>query len=224
MPTWQDLRDQQLHFRQAAAQRPEIEKRLAAIHEKEQSNQAFLTDTDQNAASAWLIQRLNQAITDHAKDEKRCSSNGQQQYTGGEEELYKHVTVQARLRCDLEPLAAILYDLENGKPYLFVDQLMIYKQQTYQPPGSKVVSSPLDVRFNLTGYLRQPGKAPPAPRARSERPRRTTDDDGARRRVRLPAVCGAAAIRGRRPRLSLGALTIRRAHRRCRAARSTKSR
>ena len=155
----EDLRDQQLHFRQAAAQRPEIEKRLAAIHEKEQSNQAFLTDTDQNAASAWLIQRLNQAIADHAKDEKRCSSNGQQQYTGGEDELYKHVTVQARLRCDLEPLAAILYDLENGKPYLFVDQLMIYKQQTYQPPGSKVASSPLDVRFNLTGYLRQPGKA-----------------------------------------------------------------
>jgi general secretion pathway protein M len=161
----QDLREQQLRFRQAAAQKPEIEKRLTAIHEREQSNQAFLTDTDQNAASAWLIQRLNQAISDHAKDEKHCSSNGQQQYTGGEEELYKHVTVQARLRCDLEPLAAILYDLENGKPYLFVDQIMVYKQQTYQPPGSKAAASPLDVRFNLTGYLRQPGKTAPPPKA-----------------------------------------------------------
>jgi len=161
----QDLRDQQLRFRQSAAQKPEIEQRLASIHQREQNNQAFLTDTDQNAASAWLIQRLNQAITDHAKDEKRCSSNGAQPYTGGEEELYKHVTVQARLRCDLEPLAAILYDLENSKPYLFVDQIMIYKQQSYQPPGSKVTASPLDVRFNLTGYLRQPGKAPPPSKA-----------------------------------------------------------
>jgi len=89
----------------------------------------------------------------------------QQNYAGGEDELYKRVTVQARLRCDLEPLAAILYDLENGKPYLFVDQIMIYKQQTYQPPGSKVSSSPLDVRFNLTGYLRQPGKAVAATKA-----------------------------------------------------------
>jgi general secretion pathway protein M len=160
-----DLRDQQLHFRQAAAQKPEIEQRLTAIHAREQSNQAFLTDTDQNAASAYLIQRLNQAITDHAKDEKRCSSAGQQPYTSGEEELYKRVTVQARLRCDLEPLAAILYDLENGKPYLFVDQIMIYKQQSYQPPGGKVATSPLDVRFNLTGYLRQPGKPAPAPKA-----------------------------------------------------------
>ena len=158
----QDLRDQQLRFRQAAAQKPEIEQRLAAVRAHEQSNQAFLTDADPSAASAWLIQRLNQALSDHAKDEKRCQSISQQNYTGGDEELYKHVTVQARLRCDLEPLAAILYDLENGKPYLFVDQIMIYKQQTYQPPGGKVTTSPLDVRFNLTGYLRQPGKTPPA--------------------------------------------------------------
>lgn len=156
-----DLRDQQLRFRQAAAQKPEIEKRLASIRQHEQTNQAFLTDADSAAASAWLIQRLNQSISDHAKDEKRCQSISQQNYNAGEEELYKRVTVQARLRCDLEPLAAILYDLENGKPYLFVDQIMIYKQQTYQPPGAKAAASPLDVRFNLTGYLRQPGKAPP---------------------------------------------------------------
>jgi general secretion pathway protein M len=156
-----DLRDQQLHFRQAAAQKPEIEKRLNAIRQHEQSNQAFLSEADASSASAALIQRLNQSITDHAKDEKRCQSISQQNYNAAEDELYKRVTVQARMRCDLEPLAAILYDLENGKPYLFVDQIMIYKQQTYQPPGAKATTSPLDVRFNLSGYLRQPGKTPP---------------------------------------------------------------
>ena len=56
-----------------------------------------------------------------------------------------------------EHLAAILQDLESSKPYLFVDQVMIYKQQTYTPPGAKAVTPPLDVRFNLSGYLRQPG-------------------------------------------------------------------
>ena len=64
----------------------------------EQGNQAFLTETDPNAASAALIQRLKQAISDHAKDEKRCQNVGTQSYNGGEEELYKRVTVQARLR------------------------------------------------------------------------------------------------------------------------------
>jgi general secretion pathway protein M len=111
-----------------------------------------------NAASAALIQRLKQAMTEHAKDEKRCQQISAQNYNGSEEERYKRVTVQVRLKCDLEPLAAIFYDLENGKPYLFVDQMMIYKQQTYTPPGAKVAPVPLDVRFNLSGYLRQSGK------------------------------------------------------------------
>lgn len=154
----QELREQQLRFRQTSAEKPEIEKRLAEVKAYEQGNQAFLAEADANAASASLIQRLKQVMGEHAKDEKRCQNLGAQSYNGGEEELYKRVTVQVRLKCDLEPLAAILYELENGKPYLFVDQVMIYKQQTYTPPGAKVVQSPLDVRFNLSGYLRQPGK------------------------------------------------------------------
>lgn len=153
----QDLREQQLRFRQTTAEKPEIEKRLAEVKQYEQGNQAFLSEADANAASAALIQRLNQALKDHAKDEKRCQSVGTQNFSSPDDEVYKRVTVQARLKCDLEPLAAILYDLENGKPYLFVDQVMIYKQQTYTPPGAKTVASPLDVRFNLSGYLRQAG-------------------------------------------------------------------
>lgn len=155
-----DLREQQQRFARIAAERPTIEARLAEVRSYEQSNQAFLSETDANAASAGLIQRLKQAQTDHT-DERRCSVVSTQSYSGGQEELYKRITMQARLRCDMESLAAILYDLENGKPYLFVDQLMIYKQQTYVPPGGKPIASPLDVRFNLSGYLREPGKVAP---------------------------------------------------------------
>lgn len=153
----QDLREQQLRFRQTSAEKPEIERRMAEVAEYERGNQAFLAEGDPNAASAALIQRLNQSLKDHVKDEKRCQSLGTQNFTGGDEEIYKRVTVQARLKCDMEPLAAVLYDLENGKPYLFIDQVMIYKQQSYTPPGVKVMPNPLDVRFNLSGYLRQPG-------------------------------------------------------------------
>ncbi len=156
----QDLRDQQLRYRTAIGARPEIEQRLAEVRAYEQGNRAFLAETDPNAASAALIQRLKQAMSDHVEDEKRCQNVSTQSFNSGEEELYKRVTVQARLKCDLEPLAAVLYDLENGKPYLFVDQVMIYKQQSYSPPGVKVAPNPLDVRFNLSGYLRQPGKTP----------------------------------------------------------------
>ena len=155
-----DLREQQQRYSRVISERPAIEKKLAEVRTYEQGNQAFLSESDANAASAGLITRLRQAQTDKS-DPKRCSVISNTPYSGGQEELYKSVIVQARLRCDLESLAAILYDIESGKPYLFVDQLMIYKQQTYVPPGAKRVASPLDVRFNLSGYLREPGKQAP---------------------------------------------------------------
>lgn len=155
-----DLREQQQRYSRVILERPLIEQKLAEVQAYEQGNQAFLAEADANAASAGLITRLRQAQTDQT-DPKRCSVVSNTPYSGGEEERYKKVIVQARLRCDLESLAAILYDLESGKPYLFIDQLMIYKQQTYVPPGAKRVASPLDVRFNLSGYLREPGKETP---------------------------------------------------------------
>ena len=154
----QDLRDQHARYSRTIEQKADIDQRLAEVKAYEQGNQAFMPEADRNAAEAALIQRLKQVMNTHVKNEARCQNNGTQSYAGGEEEIYKRVTVQARLRCDLEPLAAILQDLESGKPYLFVDQVMIYKQQTYAPPGAKAPATPLDVRFNLSGYLREPGK------------------------------------------------------------------
>ncbi len=153
-----DLREEHQRYRQIVAQQPDIERRLEEIRNYEQENQAFLPQNDVNAASAALIQRLKDALGEHAKNESRCQNVGTQSFNAGGEELYQRVTVQARLKCDLEPLSAVLYDLEQGKPYLFVDQVMIYRQQNYRRPGVKAPDVPLDVRFNLSGYLRQPGE------------------------------------------------------------------
>ena len=154
-----DLREQQQRFALTAAQRPQIEKHLAEVRAFEQNNQAFLADADANSAFSDLTAHLKQAIGVRVKDENRCSIVSNSNFKGGEEELYQRVTIQVRMRCDLEPFAGILYDLENSNPYLFVDQLMIYRQQGgYVPPGTKLAPSALDIRFNLSGYLRKSGK------------------------------------------------------------------
>lgn len=156
----QDLRDQQQRFAGILAQRPQIEKNLAEVRAFEQANQAFLSDADANSAFSDLTQRLKQAISARVKDENKCAIVSNSNFKGGEEETYERVTIQVRMRCTLEPFASILYDLENGKPYLFVDQMMIYRQQYgYVPPGAKAQpASALDIRFNLSGYLRKAGK------------------------------------------------------------------
>ena len=156
----QDLREQQQRFQATVAQKAAIEKQLAEVRAFEASNQSFLTDADANSAFSDLTQRLKQAIGAHAKDENRCQIVSNSNYKGAEEETYQRVTIQVRMRCDLEPLAAIFYDLENSNPYLFVDQIMISRQMPgYVPPGQKTPPMQLDIRFNLSGYLRKPAKA-----------------------------------------------------------------
>ncbi len=156
----QDLREQQKRYREIVAQRAQIDKRLTEARQFEQNNQAFLAQTDASAASADLIQRLKQAVTEHSPDPNRCQIVTNQPMNAGKPELYQRVTVQVNMRCDMEPLKDILYELEAGKPYLFVDQLMIYKQAYgFVPPGQKKQAQPsaLSVRFNLSGYMRQRG-------------------------------------------------------------------
>ena len=156
----QDLREQQQRFAGIVAQRPLIEKRLAQVRAFEQGNQAFLSDADANSAFSDLTQRLKQAISARVKDENKCAIVSNSNFKGGEEELYERVTIQVRMRCSLEPFAEILYELENSNPYLFVDQVLIYRQQIgYVPPGAKTrPQTALDIRFNLSGYLRKTGK------------------------------------------------------------------
>ncbi|MBS0571397.1 MAG: hypothetical protein JSS28_12360 [Proteobacteria bacterium] len=155
-----DLREQQQRFAGIVAQRPIIEERLAQVRVFEQGNQAFLADADANSAFSDLTQRLKQAISARVKNENQCAIVSNSNFKGGEEELYERVTIQVRMRCALEPFAQILYELENSNPYLFVDQLLIYRQQYgYVPPGQKThPQTALDIRFNVSGYLRKAGK------------------------------------------------------------------
>lgn len=155
-----DLREQESRFSQTIAQRPQIERRLAEARAAEQNNQAFLTDPDPNSAFSDIVQRLKQTITTHAGDSTGCQIVSTSPFKAPEEELYQRVSAQVRMRCNIERFSAIAYDLESGNPYLFMDRMTIYRQiGGYVPPGvKKQPPSALEIQFNLSGYLRQPGK------------------------------------------------------------------
>jgi general secretion pathway protein M len=159
-----DLREQEARFSQIVAQRPQIDRRLAEARASEQNNQAFLTDPDANSAFSDIVQRLKQTIATHAGENTSCQIVSTSPFKPSEEELYQRVSAQVRMRCGIERFAAIIYDLESGNPYLFIDRMTIYRQiGGYVPPGAKKQPpSALEVQFNLSGYLRQPGaKAAP---------------------------------------------------------------
>lgn len=152
-----DLREQQQRFAAIVAEKPDIEKRIDAVRKYEKGNQAFFPQNDPAAASASLIQRVTDVIKARDPEGGRCSS---QQSTPlrrqGKDEPYQSVSVRIRMTCDMEMVTGVLYDLEKGKPFLFVDELMMYRRASFYR-GKNKQSSKLEVQFTLTGYLRLPG-------------------------------------------------------------------
>jgi general secretion pathway protein M len=151
------LREQERGFRATAAQRGEVEQRLAEVRAYEAGNPAFLPEGDFDSAAAGLTQRLKNIVTQHARDEQSCQIIMNQYSRATEEELFERAAIRVRLRCSLEEFAPILYDIESQSPMLFVDEVQIWKQTGYRAPGSNEMTSYLDIQFTLYGYLRKPG-------------------------------------------------------------------
>jgi general secretion pathway protein M len=74
------------------------------------------------------------------------------------EERFQKVTVNVRMRCGIEDLKKVLYALETGVPMIIADEVTVIKPRsrrrtTDQQPE---VGTLLDIRFNMSGYLREP--------------------------------------------------------------------
>jgi len=156
-----DLREQELRFREIAATRPKVEEAHAAVRAHEANNPAFLAETDFDSAAATLTQQIKQIVARHAPKQNpdRCQIVMNQYARPTEPERFERVTIQMRLRCDLEPFAEILHELESSSPLLFIDDLQVYRQQGYLTPGSNKIQNYLDIRFNVFGYIRAAPKS-----------------------------------------------------------------
>ena len=72
-------------------------------------------------------------------------------------EPYRKAAVSISLSCDIQPLATVLHALEQDMPYLFVDDLSIYRNPVVAQQGG---SAPLEIQFTVSGYVRPVRAAP----------------------------------------------------------------
>ncbi|MFO1493627.1 MAG: type II secretion system protein GspM [Lysobacterales bacterium] len=155
-----DLKDSELRFRQIAAQRPEIEKRLAEVRQFQAGANYFLPEDSFDLAAANLNTKLKQIIADKAKDQQRCQLVSSQNERPTSPEPYQRVVVKVRMRCDLDDMVEILYELENATPFLFVTDLNLYQQLMFQGGMPQPNLGDMDVRFDVSGYIRSAGGQP----------------------------------------------------------------
>lgn len=150
-----DLRDTHSRYATAIAQKPALQKRLAQLGAGQAASSAFLPEDDPNAASAGLMQRVVDVASAHP-------INGGCEVTqkmplpeppAADGEPYRKAAVSISLRCDIQPLSAVLHDLEQGTPYLFVGDLSVFRNPVITKQNAQ---APLEVQFTLTGYVRPP--------------------------------------------------------------------
>jgi general secretion pathway protein M len=155
-----ELQQSELRFSQEAGKTPKLTARLAEIQAFEANNVYFLPEGTFDLAAANLSTKLKSVLSTKAQDQTRCQVLSTQPQKLNNQDPYERVSVQVRLRCDLEDLVRILYELENATPLLFVDELNLYPQPVMDA-SMVVAGGNMDARFDLSGFIR-PGAAPPA--------------------------------------------------------------
>ncbi len=151
-----DLSQQLGRFQRVAAQRSFFEEQLQSLQNRKSDENLFLEGSDFNEAAAGMSERLSQMISTQADDS--CQIVSRQPVRPRVQERFEKVTVNVRMRCNIEDLKKILYSLETGVPMLIADDLTVIKPRTRRRSRrdqSVPVQNTLDIRFNMSGYLRQ---------------------------------------------------------------------
>ena len=148
-----DLRGQLARFESIAAQRDPLQEQLATIRASRDDEELFLTENNFNEAAASMSDRLGRMVQAEASDS--CQIVSRQPVRPRDQERFQKVTVNVRMRCHGEDLLQILYRLEAEIPMVLVDDLNIVRPRARRARrGAQPVTQPLDIRFNMSGYLK----------------------------------------------------------------------
>lgn len=151
-----DLSGQLGRFQRVAAQRSFFEEQLQDLQNRKSDENLFLSGTDFNQAAAEMSERLSQMVATQAEDS--CQIVSRQPVRPRVQERFEKVTVNARMRCNVDDFQKILHSLESGVPLVIVDEMTVIKPRVRARNNRNADDSArgaLDIRFNMSGYLRQ---------------------------------------------------------------------
>lgn len=133
--------------------------RLNELRAAQMDSALFLAGEDANIATAELIRMLRDWVERSAGDAELCGITNTSPRRTNEPERFQSVRVNVRMQCPLDDFMRILYEMENGVPLVFVDNVMINQRLT--PDQSRrrggTPYGQLDIRFEMYGYINQPG-------------------------------------------------------------------
>lgn len=151
-----DLSGQLARYQRVAQQKTQYQSLLQSLQDRKSDSSLFLDGDDFNEAAAQMSERLGRMISTQAED--NCQIVSRQPVRPRVQERFQKVTVNVRMRCGIDDLKKVIYSLETGVPMVIAEELTVIKPRARrrrsndQSPPSQTL---LDIRFNMSGYLRQ---------------------------------------------------------------------
>ncbi|OXS19527.1 type II secretion system protein GspM [Pseudomonas rhodesiae] len=153
----EQLREQQQRYAGVLRQADSLRQQLQQARQDPTSSTSLLPGDDPSAVAADLMQRIADLINSRATVGGGCSLTQRMPITPEQDnsEPYRQVKVSLTLNCAIEPLTAILHELEYQRPFLFVDEMSIRRAPNAPASGG---AGKLVVHLLVRGYL-QPASA-----------------------------------------------------------------
>lgn len=146
----EEARDSLRRYERLAGTRLGLEKQFEEIEARQASSGFYLTGATDGLAAAELQDQVNATIKGNGGQLRSIQILPAQ--TEGD---FKRVSVRVQFMSTTERLARILYALEAGGTYLFIDNLDIRNRRARSRRNDPEPEGPmLTVRFDLYGYLR----------------------------------------------------------------------
>ena len=149
-----DLRGQLSRFQSVATQRESLQVTLNQVRSSKGDANLFLEYPSFDEAAAAMSGNLGDMVRTLADDS--CQIVSRQPVRPRVQERFEKVTVNVRMRCDAEDFLQVLYGMETGEPLMLVNDLNIIRPRTRSRSRNAPaqVQGALDIRFNVSGYLK----------------------------------------------------------------------
>jgi general secretion pathway protein M len=128
---------------------PELQKQLEALHQQGATGAGYLEGQNETLITAALQERLKDVV---AQTGGRLNST--QVLANTEHTTTHRVAVRGHMQMNLVALQHVLYTLESGTPYLFIDNLDIQPMIGARAQQTPDTDALLDVHLDVYGYMR----------------------------------------------------------------------
>lgn len=137
-----------VRYESLAGARDAHQARLDALSSRQRGTGVYLGGASDALAAAELQERVRKAVVSEGAELRSIQNLAPE--SDGE---FRRVTVRVQFSANLAAFHRILYRLETGKPFVFVDNLDLRNRLAARASKVENPDPLLAIRFDLSGYL-----------------------------------------------------------------------